>query len=98
VSEALTAFLSIENPLHDETEAAIEAAFDDLEVSLGGIGELVGWDADADRVELRLVADEPERVIALLVETLRTVDVQPPSRLVASDPANGTKLYERNLA
>jgi hypothetical protein len=35
VAEVLTAFLCIQDPLHDETEEAIEAAFDDLEVSLG---------------------------------------------------------------
>ena len=70
MAEALTAFLSIQNPLGDETEDAIQEAFDDLEVSLGGVGELVGWDADADGVQLHLLADAPERVIALVVGTL----------------------------
>jgi len=97
VTEALTTFLSIQDPLDDETEDALEDTFGDLEVSLGGIGELVGWDADADGVRLHLLADEPERVIALLVETLRTLQVEPPSRLVASDPDDGTTLYERSL-
>jgi hypothetical protein len=33
----------------------------------------------------------------VLVETLRTLDVQQPSRLVASDPDDGTTLYERSF-
>ena len=98
MAEALTAFLSIQDPLGDETEAAIEDAFGDLEVNLGGIGEVVGWDADAEGVQLHLLADEPERVIAVLVDTLHRLDVQPPSPLVASDPTTGTRLYERSLA
>lgn len=93
----LTAFLSIQDPLDVETEDAIEEAFSDLEVSLGGVGEVVGWDADADGVQLHLLADEPECVIAILVETLHTLDLQPPSKLVASDPTNGATLYERSL-
>ena len=97
MAEALTAFLSIQDPLDDGTEDAIEEAFDDLGVSLGGIGEIVGWDADAEGVQLHLVADEPEPVIALLVDTLHRLRVQPPSRLVASDPTNGARLYERSL-
>ena len=97
MTEALTTFLSIQDPLADEIEDALEAAFGDLEVSLGGIGELVGWDVDADGVQLHVLADEPERVIALLVETLRALEVQSPSKLVASDPDDGTTLYERAL-
>jgi hypothetical protein len=49
-------------------------------------------------VRLHLEADEPERVIAVLVETLRRLDVRPPSKLVASDPMTGETLYERSLA
>jgi hypothetical protein len=98
VAEALTAFLSIEDPLHDETEDALEEAFGDLEVNVGGIGELVGWDVDADGVQVHLLADEPERVIAVLVETLHALGARPPTKLVASDPASGTPLYERWLA
>jgi hypothetical protein len=97
VAEALTAFLSTQDPLHDETEDALDEAFSDLEVNLSGVGELEGWDVDADGVQLHLLADEPERAIAILVETLHRLDVQPPSRLVASDPTNGTTLYERYL-
>lgn len=98
MAEALTVFLSIQDPLGDETEGAIEEAFGDLEVSSGGIGEVVGWDADADGVQLHLLADDPERVIALVVETLHRLDVQPPSKLVATDPTTGATLYERSLA
>ena len=97
MAETLTVFLSIQDPLGDETEEALEEAFVDLEVDLGGIGEVEGWDADADGVVLHLLADEPERVIALLVATLHALDVQPPSKLVASDPTNGSTLYERSL-
>lgn len=97
MAEALTVFLSIQDPLDDATEDALEEAFVDLEVNLGGVGELMGWDADADGVQLHLLADEPERVIAILLETLRTLDVRPPSKLVASDPTNGATLYERSL-
>jgi hypothetical protein len=64
---------------------------------LGGIGEVVGWDANAEGVQLHLLADEPERVFAVLIETLHTLDVQQPSTLVASDPASGATLYERSL-
>jgi len=98
VAEALTVLLSIQDPLDDETEEAIEEAFDDLGVDLGGIGEVVGWDADADGVQLHLMADEPERVIAVLVDALPRLQVQPPSRLIASDPTSGATLYERPLA
>lgn len=94
----MTAFLSILDPLGDETERAIDEAFYDLEVRLGGIGEVVGWDAYADGVQLHLSADEPERVIAVLIETLQALDVRPPSKLVASDRASGAILYERSLA
>jgi hypothetical protein len=65
VAEALTAFLSIFDPLADRTEAALDDVFG---------------------------------VIAVLVETLRRLDVRSPSKLVASDPATGAKLYERSLA
>jgi hypothetical protein len=97
VTEALTAFLSIPDPLADETEDALDEVFGDLEVDLGGIGEVIGWDANADRVRLALRADEPERVIAVLVATLRRLDVRPPSRLVASDATTGATVYERSL-
>jgi hypothetical protein len=98
VAEALTIFMTVQDPLGDETENAIEEAFDDLEVRIGGIGEVVGWDADADGLQLHLVAEEPERVIALLSETLHALDAKPPSKLVASDLASGDTLYERSLA
>ena len=97
MAEALTIFLTIEDPLGDETENAVEEAFDDLDVRLGGIGEVVGWDAAAEGLQLHLLAEEPERVIAELPETLHALDVQPPSKLVASDPASGDTLYERSL-
>jgi hypothetical protein len=97
VAEALTAFLCIHDPLGDETKQAIEEAFDNLDWRLGGIGEVVGWDADATGVQLQLLADEPQRVIPLLIEALRPLDVPPPSRLVATDPATGATLYERSL-
>jgi hypothetical protein len=98
VAEALTAFLAIQDPLSDETDEAITTAFEDLELTLGGIGEVVGWDAAADGVQLHLLADEPERVTPLLIQTLRTLDVQPPSKLVAMDPASGATLYERSIS
>jgi hypothetical protein len=97
VAEVLTAFVSISQPLEEETDEAMTAAFEDLEVGLGGIGEVIGWDAAADGVQLHVLADEPKRVIALMIGTLRTLDVQPPTRLVASDPASGATLYERSL-
>ena len=74
---------SIRDPLDDAIEDAIEEDFDELEVNLGGIGEIVGWDADADGVQLH--SDEPERVIALLVDTLHRLPVQTPSRLISGD-------------
>ena len=99
MAEALTVFLTVEDPLGDETENAFEEGFDDLDLQLSGIGEVVGWDASADGLQLHLMAAEPERVIAVLTETLHALDVvQPPSRLVSSDPASGHTLYERSLA
>jgi hypothetical protein len=98
VAEAMTAFLSISDPLTDETEEELDEVLGELEVDVGGIGEVVGWDVDAEGVRLHLEADEPERVIAVLVETLRRLDVRPPSKLVASDPMSGETLYERSLA
>jgi hypothetical protein len=97
MAEALLVFLTVEDPLGDETENAIEEAFGDLDWRLGGIGEVVGWDAAAEGLQLHLMAEEPERVIAVLAETLRALDVRPPSKLVASDPASGETLYERSL-
>jgi hypothetical protein len=97
VAEALTAFLSIPDPLGGETDEAIHDAFDELDRRLSGIGEVVGWDADVEGVQLYLLADEPPRVIRLLIEALRALDVAPPSRLVATDPATGATLYERSL-
>ena len=96
MAEALTAFLSIRDALGDEEEA-IRAAFDNLGWKLSGIGEVVGWDADVDGVQLHLLADEPQRVIPLVMETLHALDVPPPSKLVATDPATGATLYERSL-
>jgi hypothetical protein len=61
VAEALTAFLSIPDPLGDETKDAIQEAFDDLDWRLSGLGEFVGSDADVNGVELHLLADEPQR-------------------------------------
>ena len=97
MTEALTAFLSIEDPLLDETEEALEEALGDLEVDVGGIGELVGWDVDADGVQVHLLAEEPERVIAVLAEALPALGARPPTKLVASDPASGAALYKRLL-
>jgi hypothetical protein len=95
--EQLTAFLTLEDPLSDETEAAIEAAYADLEVDVGGIGEAFGWDADGDGVQLHLLAEEPERVIAVLAGTIAALGARPPARVVATDPATGVTLYEREL-
>jgi hypothetical protein len=39
---------------HSATENAVEEAFDDLELRLGGIGEVVGWDAGAEGIQLHL--------------------------------------------
>jgi hypothetical protein len=97
VAQALTAFLSVPDPLGDETEEAIQAAFDNLDWRLTGIGEAVGWDADVKGLEMHLLADEPQRVIPLLIEALQALDVLPPSKLVATDPATGATLYERSL-
>jgi hypothetical protein len=97
VAEALTAFLSIPDPLGDETEEAIQEAFDDLDGRLSGIGEVVGWDADSKGLQLHLLADEPQRVIPLLIEAVQALDMPPPSKLVATDPATGATLYERSL-
>jgi hypothetical protein len=96
VAEALTAFLSIPDALGDEEEA-IRAAFDNLDWKLSGIGEIVGWDADVNGVQLHLLAHEPQRVIPLLVEALHALDLPRPSKLVAADPASGATLYERSL-
>jgi hypothetical protein len=98
VAEALTAFLSIPAPLGDETEEAIEEAFDELDWRLSGIGEVVGWDVDVKALQLHLMADEPPRVIPLLIEALRALEVPPPWKLVATNPATGATLYERSLA
>ena len=95
--EALTAFLSIPDALGDGEEA-IRAAFDNLDWKLSGIGEVVGWDADVNGVQLHMLADEPQRVIPLVMETLHALDVPPPSKLVATDPATGATLYARSLA
>jgi hypothetical protein len=97
MAEALTAFLSIPDPLGDETEEAIEEAFDNLDWRLSGIGEVVGWDADSKGLQLHLLADEPQRVIPLLIEVLHALDVPPPWKLVATDRATGATLYERSL-
>jgi hypothetical protein len=97
VAEALTAFLSIPDPLGDETREAIQEGFDNLDWRLSGIGEVVGWDADVEGLQLHLLADEPRRVIPLLIEALHALDVAPTSKLVATDPATGAILYERSL-
>jgi hypothetical protein len=97
VAEALTAFLSIPGALGDETRKAIQQAFGHLDWRLSGIGEVVGWDAEANGLELHLLADEPQRVIPLLMEALDALDVAPTSKLVATDPATGATLYERSL-
>jgi hypothetical protein len=98
VAEALTAFLAIPDPLGDETqEEAIEEAFGNLDWRLSGIGEVVGWDADIDGLQLHLLAEEPQRVIPLLLEALHALDVPRASKLVATDPATGAILYERSL-
>jgi hypothetical protein len=97
VAEALTAFLSIPDPLGDETDEATKEAFDNLDGRLTGIGEVVGWDADVKGLQLHLLADEPQRVIPLLIEALHALDVPPPSKLVVTDPATGAILYERSL-
>jgi hypothetical protein len=44
MTEALTVFPTVQDP-GDETENAVEEAFDDLGLRLGGIGEVVGWEA-----------------------------------------------------
>jgi hypothetical protein len=98
VAEALIAFLSIPDPLADETEDELDEVFGDLEVDVGGIGEVTGWCVDADGVRLFLAAQEPARVIRALIETVRRLDVRPPSKLVANDPDSGAKLYEQTLA
>jgi hypothetical protein len=98
VAEALTVFLSIPDPpLGDRTEEVIQEAFDNLDWRVSGIGEVVGWDADVKGVQLQLLADEPQRVIPFLIEALHALDVRPPSKLVAADPATGATLYERSL-
>lgn len=61
VAEALTALLSIPDPLGDETKEAIEEAFDELDGKLSAIGEVVGWDAD---IEGRPAAPAGERALA----------------------------------
>jgi hypothetical protein len=45
-----------------------------------------------------MATDEPERVIAMLGETVRKLDVRPPSKVVASDPMTAETLYECSLA
>jgi hypothetical protein len=97
MAEALTAFLSIPAPLGDETAEAIEKAFDELDWRLSGIGEVVGWDTDVKALQLHVLADDPTRVIPLLIEALHALDVPQPSKLVATDPATGAILYERSL-
>jgi hypothetical protein len=97
VAEALTAFLFIPDPLGDETKDVLEEAFDSLDWRLSGIGEVVGWDADVNGLQLHLLADEPQRVIQLLIEALYALDVPPPTKLVATNPATGSTLYERFL-
>jgi uncharacterized protein YuzE len=95
VAEALTAYLSIADPLADETGDELDDVFGDLEVDLGGIGEVIGWDVHADGARLHLAAEEPARVIAVLVPALRKLPVASPWRLVASDPETSEELYER---
>jgi hypothetical protein len=98
MAEDLTVFLTVEDPLDDETEDAVDEAFGALEVRLGGIGEAVGWDLSAEGVQLHVIGWEPERVIAELTQTLHALGAQPPSKLVACDRASGDTLYERSLA
>ena len=97
VAEALTASLSIPDPLGDETEQAVQEAFDNLDGRLSGIGEVVGWDADVRGLQLHLLADEPRRVVPLLIEALQAFGVPGPWKLVATDPATGGTLYERSV-
>jgi hypothetical protein len=52
MAEALTVFLTVQHPLGDETENAFEEAFDDLDLRLGGIGEVVGWTRSSWRMTL----------------------------------------------
>jgi hypothetical protein len=97
VAEAFTLFLEITDALADEREEALGEVFDDLNRNLMGIGEVVGWDADATGVQLLLLAEQPERVFATTVAKLRTLGAKPPWRLVAVDPVTGTTLYKRFL-
>jgi hypothetical protein len=97
VAEGLTALLSIPDPLRDEKKEAIEEAFDELDWKLSGVGEVVGWDADVEGVQLHLLANEPQRVIPLLIDALHALDVPRPWKLVATDTATGAALYERDL-
>jgi hypothetical protein len=97
VAEALTALLSVPDPLEDETTEEIQEAFDKLDWKLSGIGEVVGWDADIQGVQLHLLAHEPQRVIPLVIEALRALDAPRPWKLVATDPATSATLYERSL-
>ena len=97
VAEDLTALLSIPDPLRDEKKEAIEEAFDELDWRLSGIGEVVGWDAAVEGVQLHLLANEPQRVIPVLIEALHALDVPRPWKLVATDTATGAALYERHL-
>jgi hypothetical protein len=93
VSEVLTAFLSVALPFNEE----VDEVFQRLDGKLGGIGQMIGWDASPEELRLHVLADEPERAIALLAETLRELPVQPPTKLVARDPDSGAPLYERSL-
>lgn len=83
--------------LADDTTEAVDEAFENLDADLMGIGEVVGWDADLEGVQLHVWAEEPERVIAIILAALRTLGTKPPWRLVAADPKTGTILYERAL-
>jgi hypothetical protein len=78
VAEALTLLLTMTDALAEDTEAALDTAFEDLDASLMGIGEVVGWDTDSNGVQLHASAEEPERVITTIVASMRGAWPQTP--------------------